>query len=153
MEKTKLIIFDLGRTLYDVDNKRLFTDTIKTLEYLYKKYDLVIVALATAGQSKIIERLEIIKENNLEKYFKEILFSIDNKDALYAKVLNKSNLKPEEILIVDDRVVRGIKFGNNVGTKTCWVQNGKFSLELPTKGTKYPDFTIKSIGELLELNL
>ncbi len=147
----KLIIFDWGRTLYNPETERLFSDTIEVLDHLSQKYILAIVALATAGEEKIQERLRIIKENNLEQYFESILFDTKDKDSMYAKTLRALELKPEEAVIVDDRVIRGIKWGNQNGTTTIWFRNGKFKDELPNEETGKPTYTVHHLSEFNEM--
>ena len=145
----KLIIFDWGRTLYNPETEKLFPDTIKILEYLSNKYTLAIVALATAGREKIQERLQIIKENNLGKYFTSILFDIKDKDSMYEKTLKDLEVDPKDVIIVDDRIIRGIKWGNKNGTITVWFQNGKFKNEPPDEDTGEPTYIIHSLLDLL----
>jgi len=145
----KLVIFDWGRTLYDPETGSLFPETLQTLDYLKSKgYMLAIVALATAGASKIKERLAIIKEEKLVPYFVSVKFDVKNKDKMYSDTLSEFKILPNETVIVDDRVIRGIMWGNANGCKTIWVQNGKFSNELPDDKTGVPSHTIRSIKEL-----
>jgi FMN phosphatase YigB (HAD superfamily) len=146
----KLIVFDWGRTLYDPETEKLFPDTIEVLERLSQKYTLAIVALATAGEKKIKERLQIIKENNLEQYFTSILFDVKDKDIMYVKTLKDLKFKPKEVIIVDDRIIRGIKWGNKNGAPTIWFQNGKFKDELPNEYTGEPTYTIHSLSDILK---
>ena len=146
----KLIIFDWGRTLYKPETEKLFPDTVEVLESLSNKYTLAIVALATAGEEKIRERLKIIKENNLGQYFSSILFDIKDKDSMYVKTLKDLEVKPENVVIVDDRTIRGIKWGNKNGTATVWFQNGKFKDELPNEDTGEPTYTIHSLSDILK---
>jgi FMN phosphatase YigB (HAD superfamily) len=124
---------------------------VEVLEDLSTKYTLAIVALATAGERKIQERLKMIKANNLEKYFTSILFDVKNKDSLYVKTLEDLSIKPEEVIIIDDRVVRGIKWGNEEGATTIWFQNGKFKNELPDNKTGEPTYTVHSLSEISEI--
>ncbi|MEK7551070.1 MAG: HAD hydrolase-like protein [Patescibacteria group bacterium] len=145
----KGIIFDWGRTLYDNEKEFLFSETKDVLDYLSKKYNLAIVSLATDGNFE--KRWKIIKNYDLEKYFKSILFTQDNKDKLYIETLKKMNLNPKEIIIIDDRVIRGIAWGNKRGAKTIWIKKGKFSNELPTKVTGIPTYTITNLKDLLKL--
>ncbi|KKU82821.1 MAG: 2-haloalkanoic acid dehalogenase, partial [Parcubacteria group bacterium GW2011_GWA2_47_8] len=86
-----------------------------------------------------------IKASGLERYFSLILVDSDHKDALYDKALKKLKVQASEIVVVDDRVVRGIAWGNRVGATTIWVKRGKFADELPTKATGYPTYTISDI--------
>lgn len=149
----KLVIFDWGRTLYNPETGTLFPETKKVLEYLKSEgYTLAIVALATAGQVKIDERLEIIEKENLAPYFASIKFAIEDKDKMYEETVSELGFQASATTVVDDRVVRGIKWGNQKGCKTIWIQNGKFAHELPsvdTGGT--PTHTVSSIGELLTI--
>lgn len=145
----KLVIFDWGRTLYDPETNALFAETRSTLEYLKERgYALAIVALATAGQAKIIERQEIIKQEKLEPFFDSIKFAVADKGAMYVTTLQEQHVKPADTTIVDDRVTRGIAWGVAHGCRTIWVQSGKFAHELPTLETGNPNFTVTSIGEL-----
>ncbi len=145
----KLIIFDWGRTLYDNDNNRLFPESIQILDTLSKKYQLAICSLAKDGNSE--RRWNVFRENNLEKYFTSILFTQDDKDKLYQETVSKLAINPKHILIVDDRIIRGIAWGNKHKTKTVWVKQGKFSQELPTEETGKPTYIIKKVAELLNL--
>lgn len=145
----KAIIFDWGRTLYDIEKESLFSETEDVLDYLSKKYNLAIVSLATDGNFE--KRWQIIKNHNLEKYFKSILFTQDDKDKLYVDTLEKMKLKPNEVVIVDDRMIRGITWGNKHGAKTVWIKKGKFSNELPDKITGSPTYVIDGLKQLLNL--
>jgi FMN phosphatase YigB (HAD superfamily) len=145
----KLIIFDWGRTLYDPETGALFPETKPLLTYLQEReYTLAIVALATAGQSKIDERLEIIKNENLSQYFVSIKFAVEDKDKMYVETLHELEVKPGDVVIVDDRVQRGVRWGNENGHTTVWVKRGKFAHEVPDDTTGEPTYIISSIGEL-----
>ncbi len=142
----KLIIFDWGRTLYNPETKDIFGETIPTLDYLKPKYRLAIVSLVVNGD--IESRREILNKNKLEKYFELISFTTEDKDALYKETLRKLGVDAKEAIIVDDRVIRGIKWGNQNATTTIWLQKGKFENELPDAETGTPTFTIKNLREI-----
>jgi len=112
---------------------------------------LVIVALATAGEEKIKERKEIIETENLSKYFDAIHFDIENKNAMYDQVLRSHTFEPKNIVVVDDRVIRGVWWGNAHGCTTVWVKNGKFAHEDPTEETGNPSHVVQSISEVAQL--
>jgi len=145
----KLVIFDWGRTLYDPETKVLFPETKEVLEHLKSEgFMLAIVALATAGQEKILERLGIIQDEQLAQYFVSIKFDTENKGAMYEDTIREHKVEFGDVTIVDDRVIRGIAWGNKHGCTTVWVQNGKFAQELPSKETGEPTYIIKTIGEI-----
>ncbi|MDD5050524.1 MAG: HAD hydrolase-like protein [Candidatus Pacebacteria bacterium] len=145
--KKPWIIFDWGRTLYDAENADLFPDTIEILEYLKNKYRLAIVSLAKKD-GDIERRKAIVKEKDLEKYFEYIAFTDEDKDALYEKTVHQFKMKPEKTVIIDDRMFRGIQWGNKFGATTIWLQKGKFENELANEETGLPTFTIKNLKEL-----
>ena len=145
----KLVIFDWGRTLYNPEEEALYQDTKPTLEYLQSKgFKMAIVSLATKGSAKIEERRRIIKQEGLEQYFESILFNVADKASMYQATLQELKVKPSEVTIVDDRMIRGIKWGNSSGCDTIWIQQGRFANELPDELTGLPKHTISSIGEL-----
>lgn len=146
----KLIIFDWGRTLYDNDNNRLFPETKHVLETLSNTYQLAIVSLSKDGDFE--RRWKIFREHDLEKYFISIQFTQHDKDKLYEKTLSELKTNPKQTVVVDDRMIRGISWGNRNKAKTIWIKKGKFSKELPTPETGKPTYTIEHIAEILNLD-
>lgn len=152
MSGRQTIIFDWGRTLYDPDTKALFRDTKQVLAGLKEKgYRLAIVSLATAGETKIRERWQIIEREQLEPYFDRILFGGANKEKLYQQLFDEWSLDRSSTIIVDDYMIRGIQWGNQKGCTTVWYQNGKNADVVPTAQTGDPTYTITSLGQLLNL--
>ncbi|WP_149404024.1 HAD hydrolase-like protein, partial [Dictyobacter arantiisoli] len=88
----------------------------------------------------------------IEPYFRLIRFSQKDKDHLYESVLSELALNPFEVAIVDDRVIRGIRWGNKRGATTVWLKKGKFSHEEPSEDTGIPTYTIQNIEELCTIS-
>jgi FMN phosphatase YigB (HAD superfamily) len=153
MNNIKAVIFDWGRTLYDVENDCEFPDAQNIIEYCFeKKYRLALVSLVTTGESEIGTDLEKrnqqINNSVLKKYFEKIITTTRDKDLAFEKITQFLNLPAEQILIVDDRTIRGIRYGNIRGHITVWIKRGKFADELPNKETGQPTYTIQSLNEL-----
>src|SRR5437016_4629208 len=123
----KLIIFDWGRTLYDNKHRRLFPETTSILKKLGRRYLLAVVSLA--GRNNIQRRVEFILRKKINRYFRLILFDIKDKDLLYDSVIKALRVRSINTIVVDDRIIRGIKWGNRHGAKTIWLKRGKFSNE------------------------
>ena len=140
------IIFDWGRTLYNNETGDLFPETIEVLGYCTDKYELGMVSLVSDG--KIKARMEKVNSFNLNKYFSFSLFDTENKDKLFQEALIKLNLKPEEIMVVDDRIKR-MSWPIQNGLKTCWLKRGKFANEVPDIETGEPTFIITNLKEVL----
>lgn len=150
----KAIIFDWGRTLFDVDNKKEISYSVDVLSYCKQKdYIICVASLARplTGDS-IEERRQQIKDSSLYKYI-DILEVTDfkEKDEMLDILVKKLNMPKEEILFVDDRVVKSIKYGNKNGHPTVWLKNGPFANELPNLETGIPTFTIETLSELKNL--
>lgn len=145
----KAIVFDFGRTLYDRDNDRFFPEAFEVLESFSSKYKMAIVSMAPGGD--IEERRQVLKDNNMEKYFDSITFVKEDKDSAYEKALIELNVEPKDIVIIDDRVKRGISWGNKRGVATIWFRNGRFRDELPDESTGEPTYTITNLSELLKI--
>lgn len=146
----KAIIFDYGRTLFDRENNKFFPETPEILNYLSKKYKLAIVSITT-DRSPPKERIKKLEEAGIINYFYPILFDPLNKDHLFQEALLKLNITPSELAIVDDRMFRGIKWGNKNGAMTVWLRAGKFSNETPNDETGKPSHTIINLLSLKNL--
>lgn len=145
----KAVIFDFGRTLYDRDNDRFFPEVFGILESFSPRYKMAIVSMAPGGD--IEERRQVLKDSNTEKYFDSIIFVREDKDSAYEKALVELNVEPKDIAIIDDRVKRGVSWGNRRGSVTIWFRNGKFKDELPDETTGEPTYTITDLSELLKI--
>jgi len=146
LEGIKAIIFDWGRTIYDKDNERLFLETKEVLEYCAKKYTLAIVSLAI--DDDIEGRFVKLDAYDIRKYFKFALFHASDKDSSFRNAIGNLNLKPEQILVVDDRIKRS-SWCIKRGCKVIWIQKGKFANELPDDITGFPHLTVKSLKEII----
>ena len=151
MNKMQTIIFDWGRTLHDPETDTLFDGVLEIIPELSKKYVLALVSLAKSDSPA--GRRKVIDESGISQYFKIILVGGEDKDEMYDSILLDNNITPDTVVIVDDRMVRGIAWGNKKGAKTIWVKRGKFADELPNEQTRNPAFTIDDIKELRSLLL
>jgi FMN phosphatase YigB (HAD superfamily) len=142
----KAIIFDWGRTLYDPDASGLYVDANCVIGTLAARYQLAIVALATDGNFR--RRFEALERCGVKQYFAPILFDTTNKDDLYEAALAELGLPPSAVAVVDDRVVRGVRWANRRGAMSIWLRRGKFAEEFPNIETGSPRHTITSLSEL-----
>ncbi len=148
--KIKAIMFDYGRTLYDRDRKQFFPEVRQVLEYLYPRYKLAIVSIAKEN-FPAEERIKQLEVSGFDRYFSSMLFDESHKDHLFSETLEKFKLKPIDAAFVDDRVQRGITWGNKHGAMTIWYRNGKFANELPDASTGNPTYTIENLSSLKEI--
>jgi len=149
----KAIIFDWARTLYDVESEKEFEDAEDVLVYCKSKnYHLGLVSLIDKEESIIDTTIESrnkqIGNSSLKNYFEKILTTEGNKDLIIEEMIKYFGFPNNEILIVDDRTIRGIKYGDKHGCQTAWLQKGIFQNQLPNNETGDPTYVIKSLSEL-----
>ena len=76
------------------------------------------------------DRAEIISSLGLEPYFCKILIVEGRKKPEHLQeCLDAMGVAADESAVVGDRVVEEISAGNQIGMKTIWYKQGKFSSE------------------------
>jgi len=145
MNKIEGIIFDWHGTLADRDHSIFdFSKTVLT-ELKNRGYKLGLLST-----SKDIEnRKKIIRQSGIAHYFDVIM--VDSKKTVghFKTCMQKLEITPTSTAVVDDRTVRGIKYGNALGSTTFWIQHGKFENELPNNETGEPTHRIDTVSDLL----
>ncbi|MDO8538417.1 MAG: HAD-IA family hydrolase [archaeon] len=150
-----------GINAYRITQKKYFKPydgVIPTLKKLKKRKNLKLAILSDAPNFKLWLRLV---ESGLDGFF-DVVVGLDDsgqkKPSIipFKLVMQKLELKPEEILYVGDWPERDIAGAKKVGFKTCLstyriihpmddVRKGKLSPELE------PDFKIKKFEEILKI--
>lgn len=149
----KAVIFDWGRTLYDSERKIEFPEAEGVLKFCKTRgLRLAVVSLTSSvSNATLEERTQQVDHSPLRQYFELALVTDADKDVLYDQVVQHFGLPREEILIVDDRVIRGIRYGNEHGHPTVWIKKGKFAGELPNAQTGMPTHTITALAQLKDI--
>lgn len=124
-----------------------YPGTISTLKALKKK-GLKLAIISDAPRIKAWNRLVIIKIDN---FFDLILTAGDvrkQKTSItpFHVALKRLKIKPEESIMIGDRVSRDIKNAKKLGIKTCYARYGAMK-----KVKSGADFEINNIRELLKI--
>lgn len=153
MYNIRAVIWDWGRTLFDSESKLEYPGAQEILEYFQaKNCKQVVVSLVTDNSNATLdERQQQIEFSPLKPYFELVLVGEENKDDMLDEALVYLDSSPEETLIIDDRVIRGIKYANQKQIPCVWIRQGKFSDELPNSETGEPTYTINALEELKKL--
>ncbi len=144
----KSIIFDYGHTLLDNENSRLFDNAERILEQLDQKG---VILCLVSGTNKEEFRMQQLYDFGIFPYFKYIKFipHWDKKD--FQPVLKEFDLKPNEVLVVGDRLTSEITEGKKLGLKTCRVLRGPEKDYIPENDFEKPDYTVENISEVIHL--
>ena len=143
----KGIIFDWIGTLAK-NREELFPYSKKVVEELSTSYRLSLISIAGKG---IDNRRNEIERSGLVRYFDLVIVDLLKTPQQYKECMKAMSTIPNDTVIVDDRMFRGIKIGNILGCQTYWIKNGKYGDELPNKETGQPTKIINSIEDLLEV--
>ena len=139
------IIFDWVGTLYE-RNKGPYAYSEKVLSVLRGRYKLGLISIAGGGEEA---RRKEIESSGLLNFFDAVIIGGSKTSDQFLHCMEMMGATPETTVIVDDRTVRGIKIGNDLGCQTFWIQKGDYSHELPNDDTREPTFRINSIEDLL----
>lgn len=142
------IVFDYGRTLADADTNQLFPGAEEILENLHAKGFKMAVMSRTSDPKK---RLGEFKKYNLDRYFQVFVALPKEGTKKFDGVLQQLGVKPENCVVVGDRIKSEIVEGNKIGLTTIWVRQGKFADELPETPQEEPSYTVKSLEEIIPL--
>jgi len=120
-----------------------YPGVISTLIKLKKDYKLAIIS--DAPKLKAWERLATMR---LDEFFDVVITAADVKaekpsSRIFKKTLEKLNVKPEEAVMIGDRVARDIKGARSMGIKSVFAKYG--DLKIKKSGA---DFEINDIREL-----
>ena len=132
-----------------------YPHVIPTLIKLSKRYKLAIISDAP----RIRAWLRLVAMN-IDAFFDVVITAADVRkqktySAPFKAALRQLKIKPEEALMVGDRIERDIKPAKALGIKTCYARYGaKYGKFKPVRrGQSRADFEINDISELLRLKI
>lgn len=128
-----------------------YEGVIPTLKFLKNKYKLAVVSDAPA--MKAWTRLIMAK---LDGYFDLVLTKSDVKKQKtsivpFNSALKNLNIKPEEALMIGDRIERDIETPKKLGVKTCFARYGVEDSKKLAEGKSGADFEINNFEDLIEV--
>jgi len=128
-----------------------YSNVHSTLIELSKKYKLGVISDAPRIQAWI--RLVSMK---IDPFFRVVITAADVRKqkthfAPFKAALKQLKVKPEEALMVGDRIQRDIETAKKLGIRTCFAKYGE--TKPSPNGSSGADFEIKDIKEILKLKL
>ncbi len=143
-------IINAGNDIYrnpDFEELVIYSDTKEVLEKLKGNYKLILISQGNFESQN--RRIDIL---GIRDYFDEILLSNHGmKKENFEKILNKSGFKPNQILVVGDRIDNEIKIGNELGMKTCRIMKGKYKILNPKIKIEESEYNINSLRGLYKI--
>lgn len=141
----KLVIFDWKWTLYHPPSKQLLPGAKELIDHLHaRKVKMVIIGKDQGGNMD-----EAVDNLGVRKYFHDIRFIKAPKTPELFNGYARGFL-PEQVWVVGDRVRGEIDTGNKIDARTVWMRVGNFSNQTPESKEQEPDYTFRSLHDLLE---
>ena len=135
---------------WDSSLEKLYDGAFDIISYLYGKYKLGIIANQEVGTQERIDNWGI------GKFFDVVMASAEAGCAkpdskIFSMALDKAGCRPEDAIMIGDRLDNDIIPAKKMGMKTVWVRQGYAVYQSIDDESKRPDHIVDSIDELREL--
>jgi len=158
----RAVFFDLGDTLVaeeSAEGKRLWEAKLQKLPYLdevltelkRRGYKLGVITNTVTSREEHVRMA--LRRIDIEKYFDVVVTSVDvgfNKpdERIFSAALKAVNVKPDEAVMVGNRISADIVGGNRIGMKTILFKWNERYLNEIKSPEEQPTQTINSLKEL-----
>ena len=132
------------------DLEVLYPDTKELLQRLSQKYKIGIIANQDFGTE------QRLTDFNVHQYINLVIASAEEGVAkpdlrIFQIALDRANCKPEEAVMVGDRIDNDIIPANKIGMTTVWIKQGFGSYAEPKTVEEQPDYIVNNLAEITEL--
>lgn len=130
--------------------EKLYPDTKMILEILSQKYKLGVIANQVAGTKDRLDNWGI------GKYFDVVVASAEAECAkpdlkIFNLALEQAGCKPNEAVMIGDRLDNDVVPAKQLGIKTVWVRQGFAKYQSISNETEKPNYIIDTIGDILDI--
>lgn len=120
------------------------------LKHLHRHYKLGVIANQSEGTQ------QRLRGWNLAQYFDVVVSSAEEGLAkpdprMFHLALERANCKPEQAIMVGDRLDNDIVPAKKLGMKTIWVRQGWGGVPEPATDEEMPDERVNNLEELRQL--
>ena len=132
------------------DLEALYPDTKEVLQRLSQKYKIGIIANQDFGTE------QRLTDFNVHQYIDLVIASAEEGVAkpdlrIFQIALARADCKPEEAIMVGDRLDNDIVPANKIGMTTVWIKQGFGSYAEPKTVEEQPDYIVNSLAEITEV--
>lgn len=142
--------YGLKKAPWNSDDEFVYPEAENILQELSKRYKIGIIANQKLGSEQRLEKLGLLKHIDL------VIASAEEGVAkpdlrIFQIALDRAHCKPDEAIMIGDRLDNDITPANKIGMKTVWIKQGLGGLSEPITEAEQPDYTVNSLNELLTL--
>ena len=142
--------YGLKTVPWNSDDEFVYPETENCLSELSKHYKIGIIANQNLGSEERLEKFGLLK------YIDLVIASAEEGVAkpdlrIFQIALDRANCKPEEAVMVGDRIDNDIIPANKIGMTTVWIKHGFGGYAELKEIEEHPDYTINNLNDLLNL--
>lgn len=142
--------YGLKMAPWNSNDEFVYPEAENCLNELSKHYKIGIIANQNFGSKERLDKLGLLK------YIDLVIASAEEGVAkpdlrIFQIALDRAHCKPDEAIMIGDRLDNDIIPANKIGMTTVWIKQGFGSFVEPTKIEEQPDYTINNLKELLNL--
>ena len=139
--------YSLKKAPWNSDDEFAYPEAEGCLSELSKRYKIGIIANQNLGSKERLDKLGLLKHIDL------VIASAEEDVAkpeikIFQIALDRAGCKPEEAVMVGDRLDNDIVPANKIGMTTVWIKQGFGVFAEPTTKVEQPDYTISDLSEL-----
>ena len=132
------------------DLEVLYPDTKEVLQRLSQKYKIGIIANQDFGTE------QRLTDFNVHQHIDLVIASAEEGVAkpdlrIFQIALARADCKPEEAVMVGDRIDNDIIPANKIGMTTVWIKQGFGCYAEPKTVEEQPDYIVNSLAEITEV--
>jgi len=142
--------YGLKMAPWNNEDEYVYPEAEEVLRELSERYHIGIIANQNLGSEERLEKLGLLR------YIDLVIASAEEGVAkpdlrIFQIALDRANCKPEEAVMVGDRIDNDILPANKIGMKTVWIKQGFGSYAEPKAIEEQPDYIVNSLVEIAEL--
>ena len=140
--------YSLKKAPWNSDDEFVYPEAESCLSELSEHYKIGIIANQNFGSRERLDKLGLLK------YIDLVIASAEEGVAkpdltIFQIALDRANCKPEEAVMVGDRLDNDIVPANKIGMTTVWIKQGLGKYATPISEEEYPNYTVTN---LLDIN-
>lgn len=139
--------FGLTVAPWHSEEEVLYPDAVSCLKALHSRFSIGIIANQPLGTADRMEKM------GLAPYLDRIISSAEEglakpDPAIFRLALERAGCRPEQAVMIGDRLDNDIAPAKQLGMTTIWVKQGFGGLSVPRTPEETPDFTVESLSDI-----
>ena len=143
-------VYGLNKVPWNSDDEIVYPEAEECLRELSKRYKIGIIANQNPGSRERLEKMGLLK------YIDIVIASAEEGVAkpdlrIFKAALSRAACKPEEAVMVGDRIDNDIIPANKIGMTTVWIRQGFGGYAELKTVEEQPDYIVNTLAEITEL--